>query len=239
MTENTPAAQSEKSKTERAVFWIGSICGILISLFTIYDRVVKPTPPDLRITFFESASQSLALFPPTDTSIAKTKPIPVQIKIENLGGTVAKNVKLYLSYDSMNSITAEYKKEEKRTWNSPNEVMNQLSISMEDINPAESFLVPLTLELEFPRNLQIAIRSPPGTVSDKSLLEPRGYPIYVDVSSDTSPNRRTELLVLLGSVEALQQHSQDIYWVGYGPEGPRVLKAKEDFLNPAPPAPPQ
>jgi hypothetical protein len=231
MAENPPSSQPEKSKAERAVFWIGSICGILISLFTIYDRLAKPSPPDLRITFFESASESMALFPPVDTSLERTKPIPVQIKIENVGGTVAKNVKLYLSHDSMNSITAQYKKEEKRTWNSPNEAMKQLGISMEDINPAESFLVPITLELYFPRDFQRAIRSQPDKVLDKKLLVPRGYPIYVDISSDTSPNRRTKLLVLLGSLEVLRQQSQDIYWVGYGPEGPKVLKAKDDFLN--------
>jgi hypothetical protein len=231
MAENSSAPQPEKSKTERAVFWIGSICGILISLFTIYDRLAKPSPPDLRITFFESASESLALFPPVDTSLEKTKPIPVQMKIENVGGTVAKNVKLYLSHDSINSITAQYKKEEKRTWNSPNEAMKQLSISMDDLNPSESFLVPLTLELHFPRDFQGAIRSPPETVSDKKLLVPRGYSIYVDVSSDTSPNRRTKLLILMGNLEVLKQQSQEIYWVGYGPEGPKVLKAKDDFLN--------
>jgi len=231
MAEHSPTPQPEKSKTERAVFWIGSICGIVISLFTIYDRLAKPSPPDLRITFFESASESLALFPPVDTSLEKTKPIPVQMKIENVGGTVAKNVKLYLSHDSINSITAQYKKEEKRTWNSPNKAMKQLSISMDDLNPAESFLVPLTLELYFPRDFQGTIRSPPEMVSDKKLLVPRGYPIYVDVSSDTSPNRRTKLLILMGSLEVLKQQSQEIYWVGYGPEGAKVLKAKDDFLN--------
>lgn len=229
MRRRSTTASEKKSKTEKVVFWVGSICGIVISLFTIYEKATAPSDPRLTITFFESASSTLRLFPSTDTAIEQTEDIPLQLKIANTGGRATKNLKLYLSHYVGVTLTTKYKKEEKRTWNSPNDAMKQLSLTLEDLNPGESFLIPISVKLDFPRDFQIAVRAPSNDVSDKSLIVPRGYPIYCDISSDTSPNTRTILEIILGSPDMLKRGSQDVFWIGHGPEGVHVLKMKDDF----------
>jgi len=218
-----------KSRAERAVLWIGAVCGIVVSAFTLYEKVVAPSPPRLSISFFESASNTLRLFPSTNTESDQTENIPIQMKIQNTGGRSAKNVKLYISHYLNIVVTAQYKKEEKRTWNSPNDAMKQLSLTLEDLNPGESFFVPIGVKLDFPKEFQYAIRAPSEMVLDKRLLNPRAYPIYCDISSDTSPNQQTVLTIVLGRLDALRQESHDVFWLGHGERGVQVLRVTEDF----------
>lgn len=226
---DTPASP-ERSKFERTIFWIGSLSGIVISLFTIWEKVTQPSPPELVVDFFESASREIAIHPPINTALDKSRPIPLQLRVINRGGKVAKNVKLYLSHSTSTILIAQYKKEEKRTWNSPNESMKQVSLSLDDMNPGETFLIPIIVELHFPRDVQSAIAHP-NLTSDKRLLVPQAHLLYADVSSDSSPNQRSALSIVLGSIPALQQQFKEIYWVGYGEGGPKVLKAKDDYLS--------
>lgn len=211
------------------MLWVGALCGIVVSLFTLYEKVTAPSPPKLSVTFFESSSSTLRLFPSTNTAIDQTEDIPLQLKIENTGGTAAKNTKLYVSHYLNVAMTAHYQKEEKRTWNSPNDAMKQLSLALEDINPGESFLVPISARLDFPKELQRAVRAPRASVDDKELLMPRAYPIYCDLSSDTSPNQRTILRIILGNLEVLKEESPDVFWLGHGESGVQVLRVKDDF----------
>lgn len=211
------------------MLWVGALCGISVSLFTLFEKVTAPSAPRLSITFFESSSGTLNLFPSVNTAVEQTEEIPLQLKIENTGGRAAKNAKLYLSHYLNVTLTAQYKKEEKRTWNSPNDAMKQLSLALEDINPGESFLVPILVRLDFPKDFQRVVRSPRESVVDKELLTPRAYPIYCDLSSDTSPNMRTILRIVLGNLEVLQEESNDVFWIGHGEGGVQVLRVKEDF----------
>jgi len=229
MTKREPSAGDAKSRAERIVLWVGALCGIVVSLFTLYEKVTAPSPPELSVTFFESSSRTLRLFPSTNTALDRTEEIPLQLKIENTGGTAAKNTKLYVSHYLNVVLTAHYRKEEKRTWNSPNDAMKQLSLALEDINPGESFLVPISATLDFPKEFQRALTVPRESVVDKSLLTPRSYPIYCDLSSDTSPNQRTILQIVLGNLEVLQEESPDVFWMGHGEHGVQVLRVKEDF----------
>jgi hypothetical protein len=229
MTKRKAPAGDRKSRAERIVLWVGALCGIVVSLFTLYEKVTAPSPPKLSVTFFESSSNTLRLFPSTNTAIDQTEDIPLQLKIENTGGTAAKNTKLYVSHYLNVAMTAYYQKEEKRTWNSPNDAMKQLSLALENINPGESFLVPIRVILDFPKELQRAVRAPRESVVDKELLKPRAYPIYCDLSSDTSPNQRTILRIALGNLEVLKGESPDVFWLGHGEGGLQVLRVKDDF----------
>jgi hypothetical protein len=229
MSKSRSSAGEKKLSAERVILWIGAICGILVSSYTLFEKLTAPTEPRLVVTFFESSSDILNLSPSTDTSIEQTEEIPLQLKIENTGGRVAKNAKLYLSHYPDVVLTSHYKKEEKYTWNTPNEAMKQLSLMLEDINPGESFLIPISLRIDFPKDFQQAVSSPRERVKNKDLLVPREHHIYCDLSSDTSPNKRITLKIVLGNLEVLRERTQDVFWLGHGEGGVRVLKAKEDF----------
>lgn len=229
MTKRKHSAGDGKSRAERIVLWAGALCGIVVALFTIYEKVTAPSPPKLSVTFFESSSSTLRLFPSTNTALDRTEEIPLQLKIENTGGTAAKNTKLYVSHYINVVLTAQDQKEEKRTWISPNDAMKQLSLPLEDINPGEVITVPIRVTLDLPKDFQQAVSTPRESVTDKKLLTPRAYPIYCDLSSDTSPNQRTILQIVLGNLEVLQAESPDVFWLGHGENGVQVLRVKDDF----------
>jgi hypothetical protein len=111
---------------------VAAIALLLGNVSTIHDWLF-PKDAKLRVTIFESDSDTLNLFPSTDTSKEQTEDIPLQLKIANIGGRGAKNVKVYLSYNLSIVLTAQYAKEEKRTWNAPNEAMKQLALSLPDV----------------------------------------------------------------------------------------------------------
>ena len=64
----------------------------------------------------------------------------------------SKNIKLYISHFSNIELETKYKKEIKRTWNNPNEAMSQVSLNLEDLNPGESFYIPIVVKLDFPED---------------------------------------------------------------------------------------
>src|SRR4030095_3205458 len=107
--------------------------------------------------------------------------------------------------------------------------MKQLSLTLEDINPGESFLIPIIVKLDFPRDFQQTLRVPKEVVRDKKLLSPRAYPIYCDVSADAFPSTRNVLEIVLGRIDVFKERNEDVFWIGHGPEGVRVLKMKEDY----------
>lgn len=222
-------SEEKKNRVERVAFWIGSILAIVVSVFTVYEKFIALKGPELVITFFESNSHNLYLFPSVETRIETTEEIPLQLKIANTGEKVAKNIKLYISHYPNISLVASYKKEEKRTWNTPNDVMKQVSLNIEDINPGESFFIPITLKLKFPKEFQEAVRAKIKDISDEKLLVPRSYTLYCDLSSETSVSVSSELTVVLGNLDVLKERNHDIYWIGHGADGVKILKVADDF----------
>jgi len=224
--KRTPATTS---RAEKAIFWVGSLCGIVVSVITIHEKILAPSPARLAVAFFESATQTLSLVPPIDTASELTEEIPLQLKVQNLGGRASGNTKLYLAYNHSLEVTAEYQKEQRPTWNAPNEPLRQLSLAIENINPGESYLIPVKIRFRVPKDIQRAMRQPRGEIVDQKQLLPRGFQIFSDLSSDTVPNVRTVLEILLGRCDVLQERSADVFWVGHGTEGVSVLKVKEDY----------
>ncbi|MET0622426.1 MAG: hypothetical protein ABW250_05550 [Pyrinomonadaceae bacterium] len=221
------------SKRAKALFvsLLGAVAALAILLANIstIQNFLFPNSPKLRVAFFESNADTLNLYPSVNTAVEYTESIPLHLKLENTGGSSAKNVKVYLSYYSGVVITAQYSKEEKRTWNSPNDAMKQVTLDIPDMNPGESFLVPISIQLPFPKDFQRAIRAPKESVLDKDLLVPKAYPIYCDVSSDSSPSTRTILHVVLGNLEVFREQNKHVYWLGHGDDGIKVLEVKDDF----------
>jgi hypothetical protein len=212
-------------RVERAVFWIGSLSGIVISLTTIYEKTIAPSPAKLAVTFFESTSTKLSLVAPSTKESDLTEEVPLQLQVKNLGGKASANTKLYLTHNPSLTMTAQYQKEAKPTWNAPNEPMRQLSLPLENINPGESYLIPVKLRFRIPREFNYAFHTP-REETDQSLV----FKIYSDISSDTVPNTREELTVELGRCDKLIERSPAVFWVGHG-EGDQVsvLKVKEDY----------
>ena len=89
------AQEKNTSPVERLVFWAGSLLGIAVAVFTIYDNMTKASPPDLRV--------SLAL---GNSSIFRVAPLvknekdpwtgffPVGVIVANRGEMTARDVTL-------------------------------------------------------------------------------------------------------------------------------------------------
>jgi hypothetical protein len=209
--------------------WIGSVAAIILSFFAIYDKLIEPKDAKLDISFFESGSKDIYIFPSVNTSIEQTEEIPLQLKLKNNGGKIGKHLKLYISYYSTIQLETKYKKEIKRTWNNPNESMSQVSLDLEDLNPGESFLIPIGVKLYFPKNFQNTIRIKKEQITDTSLLNPMQFSLDCDISSETSNSTSSKLSIVIGNLEILQEQSSKVYWIGHGTEGTQILEVKEDF----------
>lgn len=223
MTNSDPKSPSGLA---RVVWWCGSIAGIIIAGFTIYDRVFAPSPAKLIVEFFESSSSSLSLDAPINTASDTTEAIPFTLKVDNRGGRAAANIKLYLTYPETILVEAQYEKDSKSTWGSPNEPMTQLALALENMNPGESFLIPVTLRFLLPREVQRLMAHPPVTDTTAAI---HGYRVYADVSSETVPSTRTTLEVLLGPCDLLMDRTGDVFWLGHGNGGTKLLKVRDDY----------
>ena len=223
------ATQEKKPVGERIVFWIGSICGIILSFIAIYDKVMAPNDAMLEMSFFESSSKNIFITPSVNTALDKTEEIPLQLKIVNKGGKIAKNIKLYISHFSNIELETKYKKEIKRTWNNPNEAMSQVSLNLEDLNPGESFYIPIVVKLDFPEDFQKTILVRKNKIKRDGSFNPRTFTLNCDVSSETSNSVRTDLSITIGNLHLLQEKSPDVYWIGHGGNDVKVLKVKEDY----------
>jgi hypothetical protein len=222
--------KADKSRVERIFFWIGSTCGILTSFITIYDRVIAPSPPKLKVTFFESGTTDLSIVPPINTSSEFSDQIPVRLKIENVGGKGSANTKLYLTHNESIQIDAEYRKELKQTWTVPNQPQEQVSLTIENLNPGESFIVPTKIRFRIPRESQETMRRPRDQLQPKDLI-PIGFTIGADISSDAVPNVHGTLSLSLGRCAVLIERTQNVFWVGYdqNQKNPQLLRVKEDY----------
>jgi hypothetical protein len=54
----------------------------------------------------------------------------------------------------------QYLKDAKQTWNAPNELMPQLSLALENINPGESYLISVKIKFHVPTYIQRAMADP-------------------------------------------------------------------------------
>jgi hypothetical protein len=219
----------KKSIGEKVVFWIGSIAAIILSFNTIYEKISEPKDAKIDISFFESNTKEIYIFPSVDTSKEQSEEIPIQLKLINNGGKIAKHLKLYISYYSTIKLETKYKKEVKRIWDSPNEEMSQVSLELDDLNPGESFLIPIGVTLNFPKEFQRTIRIPKERIRDTRFLNPMSYSLNCDISSETSNSTNSKLSILLGNLEILKSRSSRIFWIGHGNDGIKLLEVKEDF----------
>jgi hypothetical protein len=214
------------SRAERTVFWIGSICGIVTSLITVVDRVLTPGPPKLAVTFFESGTTSLSITPSVDTASETTEEIPLQLKIENTGGQGSENTKLYLTRSEFLELAVANPKDDKPTWTIPNQPLQQLSLAIENLNPGESYQLPIKVKFRIGQEYQRAL----AQARPDKAVDPLGFDLIADLSSDSAPNVRTNLQFLLGRCEVLLDRGPDVFWVGHNEErGVALLKVKEDY----------
>ncbi|MXV50325.1 hypothetical protein GS399_05020 [Pedobacter sp. HMF7647] len=107
--------------------------------------------------------------------------------------------------------------------------MSQVSLELEDLNPGESFLIPINVVLYFPREVQKRIAHPAKQVSNRSSLDPLGYTLDCDISSETSLSATSKLSILLGDLDVLKNRSQKVFWIGHGDEGVQLLEVKKDY----------
>jgi hypothetical protein len=91
---------AEQNKSERILFWTGSILAIIVSLFTIWDKVLAPEPAKIITEFTVTKENEIRIAPEAESLEADwTKPFPVPIRIKNIGGKTAKNAVLRILHD--------------------------------------------------------------------------------------------------------------------------------------------
>ena len=220
--------KDKKSIGERAIFWIGSIAGIVLSLIALYEKFIEPSNAKIKINFLESNSKNLYIYPSVNTASAKTEAIPMQVKIENTGGKVAGNIKLYVSYFSSIELETKYKKETKRTLNNPNEPMSQVSLDLESLNPGESFLIPIEVKLDFPIDFQKTLRTPEPLHKD-SIPNLLAFTLNCDISCETTNSVRSKLQIFLGRLDFLQKESRNVFFIGHSSDGVELVQVTDGF----------
>ena len=210
-------AEAEKrSSFESAVFWIGSICGIILSLWTIYEKVLEPSPAKPVITFNESGGTDILIA----SENTKNDSIPFRIKVKNTGESIAKNVKVYLSHSNSFNVEIMETSKTQNILEPTNENKEQHSFSVGDLNPGESFLVSIMLSVSFDKT--------PHELKTAMLI------LDCDVSCETSVSNRTALKVVFGRLEDLLKESKDVYWIGKdsATKKKQVIKALDDYIHP-------
>jgi len=98
---------TKKKITVISIIWkflliTGSLCGIAVSAFTIWNEINKPSPPRLKVFFVLSGSSSVS-FAPTALSLDKLRSnteLPLGLLITNSGGTATDDSVLKLIHPS-------------------------------------------------------------------------------------------------------------------------------------------
>ncbi|MGA2091977.1 MAG: hypothetical protein ABSH16_01025 [Sedimentisphaerales bacterium] len=86
------------SKIWNTIVGIGVICAFVVSIFTIWNEITKPKPPELSVRFALSGTSSV-LFAPAALSADDfnwNEPLPLGLLITNTGGTATEDAVLRL-----------------------------------------------------------------------------------------------------------------------------------------------
>ena len=91
-------SKSQEQKTqfervERITLWVGAVCGIVVAILTVWNHLMQPAPPDLHVAFALTGAPSITIVDPNQT----TASFPLDLIVENKGGTTAENVRLKLA----------------------------------------------------------------------------------------------------------------------------------------------
>jgi hypothetical protein len=227
-----PPRKNRITKTPGAkelLFWIGGIAAAIASLIGIYEKFVATAPARLTIVFSESGSPRLNLVPPVNTASELTEELPFQLKIDNVGGKASGNTKLYLAYNDSLEITTDYSHERKTILHKSNEILHQLALKVENINPGESYLIPLKIKLRIDRAFQKMTSRPASAITKEQASKRMAFLIFADLSSDTVANTRRELKIVVGRCDVLQDDGSDVFWIGHGDKGVLLLQVREDY----------
>jgi hypothetical protein len=89
-----PEEDNKKSSpVERLVFWVGSILGIAVAAFTMYDSLTKASPPDLHVALAIGGGNTFRVAPLIkDEGDSWTKFFPIGVVVANRGETTARDV---------------------------------------------------------------------------------------------------------------------------------------------------
>lgn len=83
-------------RIQGATLWVGALCGIIVAVLTIREKITDPTSPDLHATFARTGKPSLEFVRPPGKS---PKTFPLDLVVRNDGCLTARDVRLKL-FDS-------------------------------------------------------------------------------------------------------------------------------------------
>lgn len=85
---------------EKKLFWVGSILAIIISAFTVWDKLLVTEPARLIAEFTVTKEKEINIAPEADSIEADwTNPIPLPVRVKNSGGKTAKHTIMRIFHD--------------------------------------------------------------------------------------------------------------------------------------------
>lgn len=217
---NLPSNSNEKndknvSEGERIFFWIGTILAILTSLITVYDRLIKPSPPDLIIKWSLSNSDKFNIVPEIaeqDSTI--TKPFPFGVRIFNNGDETAQNVQLRIIHPPNMTLgyLGDLKVETSCIFSDPSEMLME-TIQLQNIHSKNEYLLDDKLIAVTENILDIPV---PVTFADgiKATIHASigaVFQLTFQISADNMPERIYHLYLGIGSNDVFKK-SKEKFW---------------------------
>ncbi|MHC4212892.1 MAG: hypothetical protein ACYSWP_05890 [Planctomycetota bacterium] len=209
------------------ILWIGSILGILITCFTIWDRVTKPDLPDLRASFALTGKPSLMIATEPRNS---AEFFPLDLVVENKGHLTAHNVRLKLvdsgiykpRYNSRLLIKTDKTKFSQNSIHVGESTRQMTTIPLGEIHPGESIYVESVLQAELSTNHAPHFLSQGESLDDHNCppLPLKHHQIKVRLLADDLIERVLPLYITVGLIKQLEQEGNDIFLA----EGGKLLK---------------
>ncbi len=86
-------------RLERITLWVGAVCGIVVAMSSLWEKVTEPTPPDLAVAFAFTGTPSITIITPDKA----TSLFPLDLVVRNTGRLTARDVRLKLVDSKLHS----------------------------------------------------------------------------------------------------------------------------------------
>lgn len=211
---------AKMSSIERGVFWIGSISGIIISLFTVWDRITVASPPDLSLVFACNEATNVYFRPPYDSRATWTDPLPLSLLIRNNGGKSAEDVSIQFTYfvnvRILSDSTSTYRKLTLRS----NEAKEMHTIQILEVHPGASIPLNTQFLIFCDKYFKQVVSSDFNTVANVDELNAISIPIDVKISAKDYKTKDITLRLTIGSEKVLRRFSNEIFFLASNSANP-------------------
>lgn len=199
----------KKSSMERGLFWVGSVCAIVLTILQISELVGNPSPAAIRAAFSLTNSANLAIAPGADARDEEWTPwFPLGFKVKNSGGKSAKKVKLNITIPTNIRLTSTELKHEIRRIITPEGQRNLVTFEIGDIEPKTTKHVDSAILTSFEKTYGMKV--PITTKDNKNLVLPIDmlltYQIEVECAGEDTTPFQQRFYVSIGSRDSFKKN---------------------------------